>query len=160
MCGIAGLWAPRLDGPERLALVSGMVARLRHRGPSGEALWGGDGLALGRQVFIENGVLKTLYYSRFWAQKKGVQPTGVPTSFLMSGGTSSVDDMIKSTERGILVTRLWYLREVDPRTRSHASCTIGPTITGIFSAPSARLYERICVTSALARLPAPMMVSR
>jgi predicted Zn-dependent protease len=75
-----------------------------------------EGLPLGRQVFIENGVLKTLYYSRFWAQKKGVPPTGAPTSFLMSGGTTSIDDMIKSTERGILVTRLWYLRQVDPRT--------------------------------------------
>ena len=48
---------------------------------------------------------------------------------------------------------------VEPRTRSTTSCAIGATITGNFSAPSARLYERICVTSALARLPAPMMVS-
>ena len=47
MCGIAGLWAPRLDGPERLARVNDMVERLRHRGPSGAALWDGDGLALG-----------------------------------------------------------------------------------------------------------------
>lgn len=47
MCGIAGLWAPRLEGPERLALVGEMVERLRHRGPSGVALWDGDGLALG-----------------------------------------------------------------------------------------------------------------
>jgi predicted Zn-dependent protease len=83
----------------------------------------GDGLPLGRQVFIENGVLRTLYYSRFWAQKKGVQPTGAPTSFLMSGGTSSVEDMIRSTERGILVTRLWYLREVDPRTILYTGLT-------------------------------------
>lgn len=83
----------------------------------------GDGLPLGRQVFIENGVLKTLYYSRFWAKKKGVEPTGAPTSFLMSGGTSSVEDMIGSTERGILVTRLWYLREVDPRTILYTGLT-------------------------------------
>jgi predicted Zn-dependent protease len=83
----------------------------------------GDGLPLGRQVFIENGVLKTLYYSRFWAQKKGVQPTGAPTSFLMSGGNASLDDMITSTERGILVTRLWYLREVDPRTILYTGLT-------------------------------------
>jgi len=83
----------------------------------------GEGLPLGRQDFIENGTLKTLYYSRFWAQKKGVPPTGAPTSFLMSGGTSSVDDMIRSTERGILVTRLWYLREVDPRTILYTGLT-------------------------------------
>lgn len=83
----------------------------------------GDGLPLGSQVFIENGVLETLYYSRFWAQKKGVPPTGSPTSFLMSGGDSSVEDMVRSTERGVLVTRLWYLREVDPRTILYTGLT-------------------------------------
>ena len=82
-----------------------------------------DGLPLGKQVFVENGVLKTLYYSRFWAQKKGVQPTGAPTSFLMSGGDTSVEQMIQNTERGILVTRLWYLREVDPRTILYTGLT-------------------------------------
>jgi len=82
-----------------------------------------EGLPLGRQEFIQNGVLKTLYYSRFWAKKKGVQPTGAPTSFLMLGGSSSIDDMIRSTPRGILVTRLWYLREVDPRTILYTGLT-------------------------------------
>ena len=47
MCGIAGLVAPNLPGAERLELVRGMVARLRHRGPSGEALWDGGDCALG-----------------------------------------------------------------------------------------------------------------
>jgi asparagine synthase (glutamine-hydrolysing) len=47
MCGIAGLVAPDLSGAERLDLVRGMVARLRHRGPSGEALWDGGACALG-----------------------------------------------------------------------------------------------------------------
>lgn len=83
----------------------------------------GDGLPLGRQEFVKHGVLSTLYYSRFWAKKKGVQPTGAPTSFLMSGGNTSVDDMIKATPRGILVTRLWYLREVDPRTILYTGLT-------------------------------------
>lgn len=47
MCGIAGLIAPDLSPHERLDLVRAMVQRLRHRGPSGEALWGGDVCALG-----------------------------------------------------------------------------------------------------------------
>ncbi len=85
--------------------------------------WDGDGLPLGRQVFVDKGVLKELYYSRFWAKKQGKQPTGAPTSFIMSGGTTSLDDMIKSTTRGILVTRLWYLREVDPRTILYTGLT-------------------------------------
>ncbi len=76
----------------------------------------GQGLPLSRQVWVENGVLKQLFYSRFWAQKQGKVATGGPSSIKMLGGTTSVEDMIKSTQRGILVTRLWYLRSVDPRT--------------------------------------------
>ncbi|MEO7101853.1 MAG: TldD/PmbA family protein [Gemmatimonadaceae bacterium] len=83
----------------------------------------GDGLPLGRQVWIENGVLKQLYYTRFWARKQNAVATGAPSTFKMTGGTTSVDDMIKSTERGILVTRLWYLREVDPRTILYTGLT-------------------------------------
>ena len=76
----------------------------------------GQGFPLSRQVWVENGVLKQLFYSRFWAQKQGKIATGGPSTIKMAGGTTSVDDMIKSTQRGILVTRLWYLRQVDPRT--------------------------------------------
>ena len=47
MCGIAGLVAPGLAPQERLAHVRAMVARLRHRGPSGEAVWDGGECALG-----------------------------------------------------------------------------------------------------------------
>ena len=83
----------------------------------------GDGLPLAKQTFIDKGKLTELYYSRFWAQKNNRAPTGAPTSFLMSGGTSSVEDMIKSTARGVLVTRLWYLREVDPRTILYTGLT-------------------------------------
>ena len=83
----------------------------------------GQGFPLGRQVFVENGVLKQLFYTRFWAQKQGKTATGAPTSFIMSGGDASTEDMIKSTERGVLVTRLWYLREVDPRTILYTGLT-------------------------------------
>ncbi len=85
--------------------------------------WDGDGLPLGRQVIVDKGVLTELYYSRFWAKKMNKKPTGAPTSFIMSGGTTSIEDMIKSTQRGILVTRLWYLREVDPRTILYTGLT-------------------------------------
>ncbi len=78
--------------------------------------WTGEGLPLGRETWIENGVLKQLNYSRFWAQKKGARPTGGLGAVRMSGGDSTTEQMIASTERGILVTRLWYLRPVDPRT--------------------------------------------
>lgn len=83
----------------------------------------GEGFPIARQVWIDGGVLKQLYYSRFWAKKQGKQPTGAPTSLKMSGGTASMDEMIAGTERGILVTRLWYLREVDPRTILYTGLT-------------------------------------
>ncbi|MEO8619539.1 MAG: metallopeptidase TldD-related protein [bacterium] len=79
--------------------------------------WNGEGLPLNREVWIENGVLKQLAYSRFWAQKKNARPNnGGLGAVKMSGGTATTEEMIASTPRGILVTRLWYLRQVDPRT--------------------------------------------
>ena len=83
----------------------------------------GEGLPLGRQSWIEQGVLKGLVYGRFWARKQGKTATGFPSSIKMLGGTASVDEMIAATPRGILVTRLWYLREVDPRTLLYTGLT-------------------------------------
>jgi predicted Zn-dependent protease len=83
----------------------------------------GQGMPLGRQVWIEDGVLQRLFYSRFWAQRQGAEPTGFPTSLKMEGGTTSIEEMIASTPRGVLVTRLWYLRQVDPRTVLYTGLT-------------------------------------
>jgi predicted Zn-dependent protease len=81
--------------------------------PSGT--WNGDGMPLEKTMWFDKGVVKNLSYSRYWAQKKGVQPQPGPSNIIMEGGTMSLDEMIKSTERGILVTRLWYIRMVDPQ---------------------------------------------
>jgi predicted Zn-dependent protease len=78
--------------------------------------FGGDGLPNRAVTWIENGVVKNLAYDRFWAQKSNKEPMGTGGTLAMAGGTASVDEMIASTERGILVTRLWYIRGVDPRT--------------------------------------------
>ena len=83
----------------------------------------GEGMPLGRQAWIENGVLKQLNYSRYWARKQGKTPTGGPSSCKVTGGSTSVDDMIAGTERGVLLTRLWYLRQVDPRTILYTGLT-------------------------------------
>ncbi|HEY0025378.1 MAG TPA: TldD/PmbA family protein [Longimicrobium sp.] len=76
----------------------------------------GEGLPNRRQVWVENGTLRNLAYNRFWAQRNNREPTGNPGTYLMSGGDTSVEQMIRSTERGLLVTRMWYIRPVDPRT--------------------------------------------
>ncbi len=78
--------------------------------------WAGDGRPQEKVTWIDKGVMKNLYYSRFWAQKKGVKAIPAPDGVIMQGGTASLEDLIKSTEKGILVTRLWYIRPVDPQT--------------------------------------------
>nr|MCU0626277.1 metallopeptidase TldD-related protein [Gemmatimonadaceae bacterium] len=83
----------------------------------------GDGLPLARQAWIDQGVLRQLQYSRAWAAKQGTQPTGGASSLLLRGGTQTTEQLIAGTARGILVTRLWYLREVDPRTALHTGLT-------------------------------------
>ena len=67
-------------------------------------------------TWVENGVLRNLIYNRFWAQRNNVQPTGFPGAYRMTGGNTSIEEMIRTTDRGLLVTRLWYIRPVDPRT--------------------------------------------
>ncbi len=76
----------------------------------------GEGRPQKRTVWVENGVVKKLAYSRYWAQKKGVESQPFGGRMVMQGGSSSIEDMIKNTERGILVTRFWYIRSVDPQT--------------------------------------------
>jgi len=76
----------------------------------------GEGLPNRRETWIEDGVLRTLTYNRFWAQRQNRQPTGFVSGYYMAGGDATVQDMIRSTERGLLITRLWYIRSVDPRT--------------------------------------------
>ena len=86
-----------------------------------------DGEGVPRKVvtLVENGVVKGLTYSRQTAKAMGTEPTGhgfplpnewgeAPSNIVFSGGRHTVPEMIASTERGILVTRLWYIREVDP----------------------------------------------
>ncbi|GAB3015679.1 TldD/PmbA family protein [Spirosoma pulveris] len=84
---------------------------------------GGDGLPQQKQTWIEKGVVKNMFYSRYWADKKGVQPIPAPGGFIMLGGTQSLADLIKSTDKGILVTRFWYIRAVDPQTQLYTGLT-------------------------------------
>jgi PmbA protein len=85
----------------------------------------GEGVPRQRVSLVEQGTIKDLVYARVTARKMGKEPTGhgfplpneygeAPLNIVMDGGKSSVDDMVRSTSRGLLVTRLWYIREVDP----------------------------------------------
>jgi predicted Zn-dependent protease len=78
--------------------------------------WAQDGRPQEKIIWIENGVIKNLSSSRYWAQKKGIKPIPGPDRMIMQGGKASLEELIKGTEKGILVTRLWYIRTVDPQT--------------------------------------------
>jgi predicted Zn-dependent protease len=66
---------------------------------------------------VRNGVLENLVYSRFWAKQKGKEPTPGPVNNILESSQApvSIDDMIKSMDRGLLLGRFWYIRGVDPR---------------------------------------------
>jgi predicted Zn-dependent protease len=85
--------------------------------------WAGDGQAYRPTTWIENGVVKTLPCGRYWAQEKGYTAIAQPNSGRMLGGSESTADLIKSVRRGILVTRTWYIRTVDPQTQLYTGLT-------------------------------------
>ncbi|WP_411833476.1 TldD/PmbA family protein [Pseudoxanthomonas mexicana] len=78
--------------------------------------WDGEGLPRTKMPIIQDGKIANLRYSRFWAQKQGKQATASPGNLLMSGGTKSTAELVRGTQKGILVTRTWYIRMVDPQT--------------------------------------------
>jgi predicted Zn-dependent protease len=78
----------------------------------------GEGLPLRRVVWVENGILRNLAYSRFWAERQRKQPTGqaLAGGLALTGGTKSTEELIAGCARGILVTHFFYIRSLDART--------------------------------------------
>jgi len=83
------------------------------------------GIPADKFYLVRDGVLENLTYNRYWAKLKGKAPTPGPVNTILqrSGKLSSIDDMIRSTDRGILVGRFWYIRSTDPRTASSTGLT-------------------------------------
>jgi predicted Zn-dependent protease len=76
-----------------------------------------NGLAAERVELVRDGVVNALTYPRAAATEFGA-PVAVPgDNLLLTGGSgATIADMVASTERGLLLTCLWYIREVDPAT--------------------------------------------
>lgn len=72
-----------------------------------------SGQTLGRSTWLDKGEVQQLETSRFWAKKKNIDVKPGPNSLMLSGAGESLDDLIKSTDDGILVTRFWYIRSID-----------------------------------------------
>ncbi|RDZ28429.1 TldD/PmbA family protein [Lysobacter silvisoli] len=78
--------------------------------------WDGEGLPREKMAIIDKGKVSTLRYSRYWAKKQGKREVATPGNLLMAGGDKSTAELVKGTAKGILVTRTWYIRLVDPQT--------------------------------------------
>jgi len=110
----------------------------------------GEGIPRQRVLLVDRGVPKNLVYSRASAKAARKQPTGhgfalpneygeAPMNLVFSGGDSSVEEMIASTDRGLLVTRLWYIREVDP----YEKIMTGMTRDGLFLIEKGRVGHAV-----------------
>ena len=77
-----------------------------------------EGLPASRLPLITNGALDTLEYSRFWAQERKRDATPGPVNYIVESTQPAVpvEQMIKEMKRGLLISRFWYVRMVDPRT--------------------------------------------
>ena len=106
----------------------------------------GEGMPRQKVLLVDHGVPKNLVYSRASARAARRKPTGhgfalpneygeAPMNLVLSGGDSSVDKMVASTDRGLLVTRLWYIREVDP----YEKVMTGMTRDGLFLVENGRV---------------------
>jgi predicted Zn-dependent protease len=104
-----------------------IVDDVRHPAQNGPP-FDGEGVPRQRVTLVDRGVVAGAVYSRGAAAQAGRTPTGhgfplpnelgeMPANIVMEGGSTDLADMIASTERGILVTRFWYVREVDPMSK-------------------------------------------
>lgn len=86
---------------------------------------GVDGLAARPMTWVEKGVLKNLAYDRQWGrrQKRDPTPTSANQSLVLEGSPMPLEEMIKTTRRGLLVTFFWYIRPVDQPTLLNTGMT-------------------------------------
>ena len=89
--------------------------------------------------WIEKGVVRNLAYDRFWAEKAGNNPTPSPEELVLEGQDNSLADLIASVERGLLVTRLWYIRVVQPKTWQ----LTGLTRDGVFLVEKGKVTDAV-----------------
>jgi predicted Zn-dependent protease len=74
-----------------------------------------NGAPIRRVDWLRDGTVNALAYSRGAAAELGGQFTPPPENLVLTGGSSaSIDELVARTERGLLLTCLWYIREVDP----------------------------------------------
>ncbi|MGX4643893.1 TldD/PmbA family protein [Massilia sp. SYSU DXS3249] len=77
--------------------------------------WDQNMLPRERQQWIKDGRVADLQYSQYWAKQKNKRAIGSPGNFIMAGTNKTTAELIANTKKGVLVTRTWYIRMVDPQ---------------------------------------------
>jgi len=103
-------------------------------------IYSDDGLPAERTLWVDAGVLRNLQCSRYWAQHTNRVAVPSPNCLNMQGGTTATADMIKQTKRGLLITRFWYIREVDPQ----SVLLTGLTRDGVFLIEHGEITRPVC----------------
>ena len=87
-------------------------------GSSGSASVFDNGMATPAVQWIQDGVLTNLVRPRAWALKSTAPAVGAVDNLLLEDPMASAtgEEMVAATDRGLLLTTLWYIREVDPQT--------------------------------------------
>ncbi|MGH7563884.1 MAG: metallopeptidase TldD-related protein [Gemmatimonadota bacterium] len=76
--------------------------------------WAAEQLPARPTTWYREGTVETLEFDRYWAEKNGVEPVPGPTNLVMRGEERSLEELIRDTDRGVLVTRFWYIRMLNP----------------------------------------------
>ena len=92
-----------------------------------------------RITWIDQGVVRNLSYDRYWAAKAGKAPTPSPANLVLDGQENTLDDLIRSTERGLLITRLWYIRFLQQKTLQ----LTGLTRDGVFLVENGKVTDPV-----------------
>lgn len=101
--------------------------------------WGEDGVPRVQTDWIRGGAVRRLACGRYWAATHAHPAEPSAGNVILPGGTKSVDELVGSLERGLLVTSLWYIRSVDPRTLLHT----GLTRDGVFWVEDGRIAHPV-----------------
>lgn len=101
--------------------------------------WGPSLLPNEKTAWIEKGVVRNLYYDRYWAEKANKKPTTAPTDLVLDGQENTLADLIASVDRGLLVTRLHYIRVVQPKTWQ----LTGLTRDGVFLVEKGKVTDAV-----------------
>jgi len=121
--------------------------------------WTDELLPTQPMVWLDKGVIANLDYDRYWAAKTSKQPTpsagpggrgggrgrggatlgGGGSSLIMEGGNATLDDLIASVDRGLLITHFWYIRGVNPQTLQ----LTGLTRDGLFLIENGKITQPV-----------------